>query len=140
MPDITSTIEAPQGAQLDSSPPQPPGSRRSKSVMDLATKSDNETGLGQEAANPVVQILMAMGQSKNALQKLSAQLPILTPGIQQFIQGLEQVVPQMLSDLVSGQPPGSGSPGGPPSPMSSQGAPGAQTQAPGAPAPPTAAS
>lgn len=108
--------------------------------MDLATKSDSETGLGQEAANPVVQILMAMGESKNALQKLSAQLPILTPGIQQFIQGLEQVVPQMLSDLVSGQPPGSGGPGGPPSPMSSQGAPGAPTQAPNAPMPPTAAS
>lgn len=108
MPDITSnTVEGSTGAKLDSAPPRPPSSRNGKSVMDLAMGDESTEGLGMESQNPLIQTMMAMGETKNALLKLSSQLPALQPGIQQFIMGLEQVVPQMLADLVSGQTPGS---------------------------------
>lgn len=113
MPSITDTNAAEtQGRQLDSPPPRPPQSRQSQSVMDLA-QGDEEMGLGMEAQNPVVQIMMSMGAVKNSLTLLSTQLPLLAPGIQQFIMGLEQAIPQLLADLMSGQAPGMGAPASP---------------------------
>ena len=116
MPDITSEITPSTGAQLDSAPPRPPKSRQSRSIMDLAGSTD-ESGLGMEAQNPLIQAMMAMGEVKKSLLLLSSQLPVLAPGIQQFIAGLEQTVPQLLSDLINGQAPGMGVPA---SPLSNQ--------------------
>jgi len=60
-----------------------------------------------DMSNPAVQAMQAMGDVRNGLLKLSAILPPLAMGAQQIIQGLEQVVPQMVADIVSGNPPGS---------------------------------
>lgn len=67
-----------------------------------------------EADNPVIKIMRKAGEARNALLALGAELPQLAPGIQQFISGLEMAVPQMLADLMSGQPPGMSQTGGGP--------------------------
>ena len=99
--------------RLDDPPDQPPRSMRGRSVIDLATGEDG-SGLGMEAENPVIKIMKCAGEARNALLKLGAELPQLQPGIQQFIGGLEMAVPQMLADLMAGQPPGMGQTGGGP--------------------------
>lgn len=62
---------------------------------------------GIDMSNPAIQVMAAMGDARNALLKLSSMLPVLAQGIQQIIMGLEQVVPQQVADMVSGNPPGS---------------------------------
>lgn len=108
--DVLSTDPVFSG-RLNDPPDQPPRSMRGKSVIDLATNEEG-TGLGMEADNPVIKIMRRAGDARNALLALSAELPQLAPGIQQFIGGLEMAVPQMLADLMAGQPPGMGQPGG----------------------------
>ena len=112
MQDVLSTDPV-SSRRLDEPPDQPPRSMRGKSVIDLATSTEGE-GLGMEAENPVIKIMKKAGEARNALLALSAELPQLAPGIQQFIGGLEMAVPQMLADLMSGQPPGMGQQGGGP--------------------------
>lgn len=90
--------------KLDQPPPRPPKNRASLMGM-AAGPSDKEGGLDQ--SSPVIQAMSAMGEARNALMKLSAVLPPLAQGIQQVIQGLESVVPQMVADIASGNPPGS---------------------------------
>ena len=97
--------------RLDDPPDQPPRSMRGRSVIDLSTGQEGD-GLGMEADNPVIKIMRKAGEARNALLALSAELPQLAPGIQQFIGGLEMAVPQMLADLMSGQPPGMEQTGG----------------------------
>ncbi len=97
--------------RVDDPPDQPPRSMRGRSVIDLSTGQDGE-GLGMEADNPVIKIMRKAGEARNALLALSAELPQLAPGIQQFIGGLEMAVPQMLADLMSDQPPGMSDMGG----------------------------
>jgi hypothetical protein len=98
------------GRQLDRNPPRPPRSRQSMSMMDMATGNDGDTP-GLDTSNPAVQVMKAMGDAKNSLLKLSSLLPTLAQGIQQIIAGLEQVVPQQVADIVSGNAPGSGGSG-----------------------------
>jgi hypothetical protein len=112
MRDILTTDPVSSG-RLDEPPDQPPRSSHGKSVIDLATGTEGE-GLGMEADNPVIKIMRRAGEARNALLALGAELPQLQPGIQQFIGGLEMAVPQMLADLMSGQPPGMGQTGGGP--------------------------
>jgi hypothetical protein len=100
------------GRQLDRNPPRPPRSRQSMSMMDMATGGDGDSGSqGLDTSNPAVQVMKAMGDAKNSLLKLSSLLPTLAQGIQQIIAGLEQVVPQQVADIVSGNAPGSGGSG-----------------------------
>ena len=112
MPDILSTDPV-NSSRLNDPPDQPPRSMRGRSVIDLSTGQDG-AGLGMEADNPVIKIMRKAGEARNALLALGAELPQLQAGIQQFIGGLEMAVPQMLSDLMSGQPPGMGATGGGP--------------------------
>ncbi len=77
--------------------------------MSMASDS-GQTG-GVNMSNPALQVMAAMGDARNALMKLSTMLPTLAQGIQQIIQGLEQVVPQQVADMVAGNPPGSGGAG-----------------------------
>jgi len=79
-------------------------------VVDIATGDDG--GMGLEGQDPTVQIMQSLGSTRNALLSLAAQLPPLAPGIQQFVQGLEMAVPQLMADLMAGQTPGMGMPGG----------------------------
>lgn len=90
--------------RLDNAPPQPP--RQGKSLMSMAT-DNRPSGNSMGMSNPAVQAMAAMGEARSALLKLSAMLPTLAAGIQQIITGLEQVVPQQVADIVSGNPPGS---------------------------------
>lgn len=93
---------------LDTAPPRPPRSRQS--LMSMATGGDegmHGAGDGLDMSNPAVQVMKAMGDTKNSLLKLSSLLPTLAPGIQQIIAGLESVVPQQVADIVAGNPPGS---------------------------------
>lgn len=113
MPTDVLSVDPVSSRRLDDPPDQPPSSMRGKSVIDLATGEDG-TGLGMEAENPVIKIMKKAGEARNALLALGAELPQLQPGIQQFIGGLEMAVPQMLADLMSGQPPGMGAEGGGP--------------------------
>ena len=108
--DVLSTDPVSSG-RLDEPPDQPPRSMRGKSVIDLATGTE-DSGLGMEADNPVIKIMRKAGEARNALLALSSELPQLAPGIQQFIGGLEMAVPQMLADLMADQPPGMGQTGG----------------------------
>lgn len=89
--------------KLDQPPPQPPRNRGSLMNMAAGPKGDD----GPDPSSPVIQAMSAMGEARNALMKLSAVLPPLAQGIQQVIQGLESVVPQMVADIASGNPPGS---------------------------------
>lgn len=77
--------------------------------MDMGT--DTAPSGMMDMSNPAIQVMKAMGDARNALLKLSSLLPLLAPGIQQIVQGLEQVVPQQVADLVAGNPPGSGGSG-----------------------------
>lgn len=125
--DVLSTEPVSSG-RLNDPPDQPPRSMHGRSVIDLSTGQEGD-GLGMEADNPVIKIMRKAGEARNALLALGAELPQLQPGIQQFIGGLEMAVPQMLADLMSGQPPGMGDIGGgaapqqaPTAPPSSMGA------------------
>lgn len=89
--------------KLDQPPPRPPRSR--ESLMNMAAGPSSEGGL--DPSSPVIQAMSAMGEARNALLKLSAVLPPLAQGVQQVIQGLESVVPQMVADIAAGNPPGS---------------------------------
>ncbi len=111
MPSDVLSTDPVSSRRLDEPPDQPPSSMRGKSVIDLATGEEG-SGLGMEAENPVIKIMRCAGEARNALLKLGAELPQLQPGIQQFIGGLEMAVPQMLADLMAGQPPGMGQQGG----------------------------
>lgn len=63
------------------------------------------------SSNPAIQVMAAMGDARNSLLKLASLLPPLAQAIQQIVTGLEQVVPQHVADIVSGNPPGSGGAG-----------------------------
>ena len=98
-----------QTRTLDAPPPRPARSRQSMSVMDMAGnggRGDGESS-GLDMSNPAIQVMKAMGDSRNALLKLASLLPDLSQGIQQIISGLESVVPQQVADLVAGNPAGS---------------------------------
>lgn len=56
---------------------------------------------------PEMKAAVAMGKVRSSLMELSAALPPLAPALQQIIAGLQSVVPQMLADIVAGNPPGS---------------------------------
>ena len=110
--------------RLDTAPPRPPRSRADMSVMQMA--SDNggdQSTLGMDMSSPAMQLQKSMGIVRQEFLKMSAIAPPMAMGLQQILSGLEQVVPQMAADIVSGNPPGSG---------------GASMGAPQAPAAPTA--
>lgn len=108
MPDISVSPDTNGSrATLDKAPPQPP--RQGKSLMSMAGGDQGQDSINM--SNPAVQVMAAMGDVRQALMKLSAMLPPLAQPIQQIISGLEQVVPQMVADIVSGNPPGSGGAG-----------------------------
>lgn len=90
--------------KLDQPPPRPPANR--SSLMNMAAGPTVDAGIGQ--SSPVIQTMSAMGEARNALLKLSAALPPMAPGVMQFLQALESVVPQMVADMAAGLPPGAG--------------------------------
>lgn len=73
----------------------------------MSMGSGGQDASGIDTSSPAVQAMMAMGEARNALLKLSSMLPSLAQGVQQIISGLEAVVPQQVADLVAGNPPGS---------------------------------
>ena len=99
---VTDT-RTPQGRMLDTPPPRPPKGNQSLVAM---AAGPTEAG-AVDMSSPAIQAMSAMGEARNALMKLSTYLPPLAPGIQQVISGLESVVPQMVADIVAGNPPGS---------------------------------
>lgn len=103
-----STQDGSTRGRLDTAPPRPPASR--KSLMGMAS-GDDKGGTSLDTSSQAVQVMKAMGDARNALLKLASMLPTLAQGIQQIIGGLEQVVPQQVADLVSGNPAGSGGSG-----------------------------
>jgi hypothetical protein len=104
MPDISNMNQDGAKRQLDSPPPQPP--RQGRSLMSMS--EDSGANATPDMSNPAVQIMAAMGDLRRDMMKLSALLPPLAQGIQQVLSGFEQVVPQMVADVVAGNPPGSG--------------------------------
>ncbi len=108
MPDIAvDNAQTGNRRQLDSAPPQPP--RQGKSLMGMADGGQGSQGV--DMSSPAVQIMATMGSIRKEMMKMSTLLPPLAQGIQQILQGLEQVVPQMVADVVAGNPPGSGGSG-----------------------------
>jgi hypothetical protein len=105
MPDISVDTDRTGGnrRQLDSAPPQPP--RQGKSLMAMADGGQGQGGV--DMSSPAVQIMQTMGDLRKDLMKMSALLPPLAQGIQQILSGFEQVIPQMVADVVAGNPPGS---------------------------------
>jgi hypothetical protein len=95
--------------RLDRAPPQPP--RQGRSLMAMASDGSDGKSQSIDMSSPAVRTLAAMGQAKQKLMELASLLPTLAPGIQQIITGLEQVVPQQVADMISGNPPGSGGSG-----------------------------
>lgn len=96
------------GSKLNQGPPRPP--RQGQSIMAM----NDGGGMASDAvngSNPAMQIMAKMGTARNALLELAAALPPLSQPIQQILAGLEQVVPQMVADVVSGNPPGFGGAG-----------------------------
>jgi hypothetical protein len=77
----------------------------------MAMADGGQGSTGVDMSNPAVQIMATMGDLRRDLMKLSALLPPLAQGIQQIMGGFEQVVPQMVADVVAGNPPGSGGSG-----------------------------
>ena len=108
---------------LDTAPPRPP--RQSKNVLQLGPdQSGRPPGLGMLAADPSVQILQNLQESRNSLMKLAASLPPPhSDAIQQMVTALMTAVPQMMADIVSGQVPNQGVPGPSASPDQSAPAP-----------------
>lgn len=96
-----------QPATLDTAPPRPPRNRTS--IMSMGSGED--PNLAVDMSSPAVRVMSALGEARNALLALGSELPLLAPGIQQIITGLETVVPQQIADLVAGNPPGSGGSG-----------------------------
>ena len=96
---------------LDTGPPRPPVS--GKSVLQMGQNpSTDAQGTGMFGADPSIQILQALQESRNALMKLSASLPPPhSDAIQQMTTALMTAVPQMMADIVSGQVPNQGVPG-----------------------------
>lgn len=95
--------------QLNVPPPRPPGGGKKQSLMSMAAgPSGDPAGMGMMQSSPAVQVIQIMGSVRNDLMKLAALLPPLAMGVQQIIEGLESVVPQMAADMVAGNPPGSG--------------------------------
>lgn len=107
MPDISGDSSNRQ--QLDKAPPQPP--RQGRSIMAMAADQKPGGDSGINMSNPVIQVMSAMGDARNSLLKLASLLPPVAAGIQQMVTGLEQVVPQLVADMVAGNPPGSGGAG-----------------------------
>lgn len=93
---------------LNSAPPQPP--RQGKSLMSMADGGQGSTSM--DTSSLPVKIMAKMGNIRKEMTEFAALLPPLSQGIQQIIQGFEQVVPQMVADIVAGNPPGSGGAGG----------------------------
>lgn len=96
-----------EGRMLDTPPPRPPAGRQS--LMSMAAGPTGDMSI--DMSSPAIQAMSAMGEARNALLKLSSLLPPLAMGIQQVLAGLESVVPQMVADIVAGNPPGSGGAG-----------------------------
>jgi len=98
--------DAPQSrAKLDAAPPSPP--RNSKNLVAMSVGDQDQGNQGLDMSNPAIELLKDMGDAKNALIKIQNKMPTAAQGIQSFITGLEQVVAQQASDIVSGNPPGS---------------------------------
>lgn len=119
-----------QGARvpLNSPPPQPP--RQGKSLMAMAAGGGGDSAM-MDMSNPAVQAMQSLGVIRQEAMKLSALLPPLGAGLQQILMGLEQVVPQMVADIVAGNPPGTGGAGmGAPQANAAPTAPPVQTGAP----------
>jgi hypothetical protein len=107
-PSVTPT----SSRSLDTAPPRPPG--RSQSVLQMGREPSDQTGLGLLGADPSIQILQNLQESRNVLMKLAASLPPPhSDAIQQMVTALMQAVPQMMADIVSGQVPNQGPVGGP---------------------------
>jgi len=92
-----------QRQQLNAPPPRPP--RDKQNIMQMSAGPQDTTQI--DMSSPAIQIMSAMGDARNALLKLAALVPPLAGGVQQIVSGLEQVVPQMVADVVAGNPPGS---------------------------------
>lgn len=110
------------GVTLDSPPGSPPSPDRA-ALMNLGWGSKPEGGMGAEASNPQIMALQGVKLIEMGAQVLSAALPPLAQAIQAFVQQLQVVVPQAMSQAVGGAS-AAGSPMGPPSPVPM--APGAQ--------------
>lgn len=91
------------GPQLNSAPPRPPGN--TKGVLQLGRETAGNQG-GIPMGDPSVRIMAKLGNARQVLLDLASDLPPLASGIQQMIDALTQAVPQMMADIVSGQPPG----------------------------------
>jgi len=92
-----------QRQQLNAPPPRPPRDKQNIMQMSAGGKDTSQIDM----SSPAIQIMSAMGDARNALLKLASLVPPLAAGVQQIVSGLEQVVPQMVADVVAGNPPGS---------------------------------
>jgi len=93
----------PVPGSLDAPPASPPGpSAKGMSSMGWGAKPDQ--GLGAEASNPQIQALQAMKMIEMGTQMLSNAIPELAGPVQAFVQQLSQLVPQMMSQQMTGAP------------------------------------
>jgi hypothetical protein len=113
------------GVTLDAPPASP---SQSSSVTNLGWGAKPDGGLGPEASNPQVMALQGTQLMKMGAQVLSAALPVLAQILQAFMQQLETVVPQAMSQSMGGAP-AAGPQMGTPSPVPP--APGPQGMMPG---------
>ena len=92
-----SNFEAPS---LNSPPSGPPG----RSMSSLGWNAKPDAGLGPEASNPQIQALQGLKMMEMGAQQLSAAIPELAGPIQQIVQQLAAVVPQLMSQQMAGTP------------------------------------
>lgn len=90
-------------ASLDSPPASPPGPSRAE-MGNLGWGAKPDEGLGPEASNPQIQALQGVKMVEMGAQLLATALPELAGPIQAFVQQLSTMVPQMMSQQMTGAP------------------------------------
>lgn len=90
------------GRLLDSSPPVPPSQRRSSNVLFTPPMEENG-GLGDVAADPMVKDMMATKAIDQALQMISINHPELVQPLAILQQQFRQLMAQSMAMAAQGQ-------------------------------------
>lgn len=106
------------GGSLDA-PPSPPQAGSNTSSLGWASKPD--AGMGPEASDPQVMALQGAKLIEMGAQVLGSALPQLAAPLQAFVQQLQTVVPQLMSQGMGGGPASPSPVPAQPSPMGPQG-------------------
>lgn len=100
-----------RSVELDSAPPRPPASEQS-ALMRSNIPSPPEGGVGVFGNSPNLMALQGLAIVKHGLTLLSQALPSISPLLNQSYMQLEQIIPTVMADQLSGAGPAiTGQPG-----------------------------